>query len=153
MKLSDLINENLIDLNLEAEDKNDAINKVANLIGESGNLESKELYNEEVLLREKTGTTGVGMGIAIPHAKTDGVKKECFAIARLKKELDWDSLDDKPVQLIIMLAVPESKASNTHLKLISKLSTHLMDDDFRDSLKNAEKKEEVLTLINKIEGE
>ncbi|MFW5795250.1 MAG: PTS sugar transporter subunit IIA [Bacillota bacterium] len=153
VNISNLVNEDLIKLNLKVNNKEEVLNEMINIISNNGNLKSKEEYYRTVFEREEQGTTGVGNGLAIPHGKSDAVSKECFAIVTLNKSIEWQSIDSKPVELVIMLAVPNKKANKTHIKLLSKLSSYLMDDHFRKDLMQASSKEEILDLITKKEEE
>lgn len=151
--IKDLTNENLIELDYEAKTKEEALNFMIDMLYENGIINSKEIFAKDVFARESLGTTGVGMGIAIPHGKSKAVLKASFMILRLAKPIDWNSLDGKPVEMVIMLAVPEKDANTTHLKILSKLAYFLMDDNFRQSLINASSKSEILDLIEKKELE
>ncbi|SHJ86110.1 PTS sugar transporter subunit IIA [Paramaledivibacter caminithermalis] len=150
MKVRDLININLINLNSNAETKDEVLKEIAKMINAENRLNSEELYYEKLLERERQFSTGVGYGIAIPHAKTDAVKIPTMTIIRLKSQIEWQSIDDKPVSLVIGLAVPECKGNNIHLKIISNLSMKLMDDDFRSSLKNADNEDEILNIMDQV---
>ncbi|WIF95214.1 PTS sugar transporter subunit IIA [Caminicella sporogenes] len=148
MKVRDLINSNLISLNLKAETKKEVLKEITKMIKADNRLNSEQLYYDKLLEREKQFSTGVGCGIAIPHAKTDAVKIPTMAIIRLSSPIEWQAIDDKQVKLVIGLAVPESQGDNTHLKIISKLSMKLMEDEFRSNLIIAENKDEILNLMD-----
>lgn len=152
LKLSESIKPDLIHFDFEGYDKNSTIESVAHLIEKSGYLKDYQQYKKDVLARESLSTTGIGMSIAIPHAKSSGVKETCFTLVKLNREVEWESLDDKPVKYVIMLAVPED-ANTEFLKLLSQLSTNLMDDDFRDRLLAAENKEAIVKLFQDKEEE
>lgn len=146
MELKDLLNTNLIQFEFEAKDKNDTISKLVDFLYEQGSLSDKKIYLEDVFAREKECSTGIGMGIAIPHARSKGVKTTSFTLIKLKNELEWESLDDQPVKFVIMLAVPAGE-NNEFLKLLATLSTNLMNDDFRDGLLNANTKDELVNVF------
>ncbi|KGG79654.1 hypothetical protein Y919_10790 [Caloranaerobacter azorensis H53214] len=148
MNVKDLINKDLINLNLKAKTKKDVLKEITKMINADNRLNSEQLYYDKLLEREKQFSTGVGYGIAIPHAKTDAVKMPTMVIIRLSSPIEWQSIDDKQVNLVIGLAVPENQGDNTHLKIISKLSMRLMEDDFRRDLMKAENKDDILNLIN-----
>ncbi|SHH50212.1 PTS system, fructose-specific IIA component [Caloranaerobacter azorensis DSM 13643] len=148
MNVKDLINKDLINLNLKAKTKEDVLKEITKMINDDNRLNSEQLYYDKLLEREKQFSTGVGYGIAIPHAKTDAVKMPTMVIIRLSSPIEWQSIDDKQVNLVIGLAVPENQSDNTHLKIISKLSMRLMEDDFRRDLMKAENKDDILNLIN-----
>lgn len=143
-----LINENLIDLSLGANDKQDSLIKLVNIIANEKRIEDKDLFLRDVLEREKEISTGMGNGIAIPHAKSKAVKEPTLVFAKNQQAIDYGSIDKKPVSLFFMIAVPE-KGADVHLKILQKLSRSLMDQEFVDSLKIATKKEEILEILNK----
>ena len=152
MKIRDLLNANSIAINPEIKTKDEAINKLVDLMNNSGNLNDKEEYKKAVLQREELSTTGIGDGIAIPHAKTSAVKKSALSAMILKEGIDYDSLDGEPANLFFMIAATDG-ADNTHLDVLARLSTMLMDFDFKDKLLNASSEEEFLRLIDEKENE
>lgn len=117
-----------------------------------GNLNDKALYKERVLAREAEGSTGIGEGIAIPHAKTEAVNEPGLASMIVRDGVDYESLDDEPAHLFFLIAAPAGGA-NVHLEVLSRLSRMLMDDDFRDALMQAKTPEEYLAIIDKAEAE
>lgn len=151
--VKDLINKNLIVLDSQLKTKDEALNFMIDLFYKNGVITSKELFAKDVFARESLGTTGVGMGIAIPHGKSKAVVKESFSIIRLSQPIEWQSLDGQPVIMVIMLAVPEENADTNHLKILSKLAYFLMDDEFREKLLRIKNKDEILKLIEKKELE
>ncbi|SKC47259.1 PTS sugar transporter subunit IIA [Maledivibacter halophilus] len=148
MNIRDLINNNLINLSLKADTKIEVLKEVAKMIDRDNRLNSKQQYYDKLIEREEQFSTGLGYGIAMPHAKTEAVKIPTMTIIKLSKTIEWQSIDDEPVKLIIGLAVPEEQGANTHLKIISKLSMNLMEKDFRDNLMGAENKKEILKLMD-----
>lgn len=152
MKIRDLLNANSIAINPEIKRKDEAINKLVDLMDNSGNLNNKEEYKKAVLQREELSTTGIGDGIAIPHAKTSAVKKSGLSAMILKDGIDYDSLDGEPANLFFMIAATDG-ADNTHLDVLARLSTMLMDVDFKNMLVNASSTEEFLRLIDEKENE
>ena len=152
MRIIDLLDKKSINLNLKSTDKTSVINELVNLVDASGNLNDKNEYKQEILAREAKSTTGIGEGIAIPHAKTKAVKKACLASGVSKTGIDYDSLDGAPSNLFFMIAAPDG-ANDTHLEVLSRLSTILMDENFRSSLINASSVDKFLSLIDKTESE
>ena len=152
MRIIDLLDKKSINLNLKSTDKTSVINELVDLVDTSGNLNNKNEYKQEILARESKSTTGIGEGIAIPHAKTKAVKKACLASGVSKTGIDYDSLDGAPSNLFFMIAAPDG-ANDTHLEVLSRLSTILMDENFRSSLINASSADEFLSLIDKTESE
>ena len=152
MRITDLLKKQGIALNAKVSSKDEAIDKLVNLMDASGNLNDKKEYKNKVLERESLSTTGIGDGIAIPHAKTKAVKNPGLSSMVVKDGVDYDSLDGAPAKLFFMIAAPES-ANNLHLEVLARLSTILMDESFRESLINAKSKEEYLKLIDDKETE
>ena len=152
MKITDLLKKNGIELNTSIETKEEAINKLVDLMNNTGSLNNKEEYKKAVLDRENLSTTGIGDGIAIPHAKTKAVKKAGLSAMVVKDGVDYDSLDGNPAQLFFMIAAPEGE-NNVHLEVLARLSTILMDEEFRKSLMGAKDKEEFLKLIDDKEND
>lgn len=152
MKIVDLLHKNGIDLNFNPSSKAEAIDKLVDLMDSTGNLINKNEYKEAILAREALSTTGIGEGIAIPHGKTKAVKRASLAAAVSKKGVDYDSLDGAPANLFFMIAAPEGK-NEIHLEVLARLSTILMDEEFRNSLINAKDKNEFLKLIDDKENE
>ncbi|MCR6514498.1 MAG: fructose-specific PTS transporter subunit EIIC [Clostridium chrysemydis] len=151
MNLKDMTNEKLILLDFECNSKEEVIKELINKLYENGNLNSKEEFYEAVMEREAHSPTGLERGIAIPHGKTDAVKKGAFAVARLKNKLsDWESVtENNKVDTVFLLAIPKEEAGSTHLKLLAELSTRLMDDDFTLNLQKAKSKKEFLACLDK----
>ncbi|BAK81108.1 PTS fructose transporter subunit IIABC [Candidatus Arthromitus sp. SFB-rat-Yit] len=152
MRIIDLLDLNSINLNLNSKNKPDVIDELVNLIEKSGNISDKKLYKDEILKRENQSTTGIGEGIAIPHAKTSVVKKACLAAGVSKDGIDYESLDGSNAHLFFMIAAPEG-GNNIHLDVLARLSTMLMDEKFRNSLINAKSSGDFLSLIDKMENE
>lgn len=150
MNKSELINDSLIELNVEAQSKEEALKKVADLVLKAGCVKSAAAYYHGMMEREKNSTTGFGSGIAIPHAKMEEVVQPAICVITLKDAIDWKAMDDKPVQLLIALAVPTEHEGSFHLKLLATLSENLMEDHFVQSLLSARTKHEILTIIKGI---
>lgn len=148
MNIRDLINSNLINLSLKVNTKTEVLKEVANMIDQDNRLNSKQQYYDKLIEREEQFSTGLGYGIAIPHAKTKAVKKPTMTVIKLDRSIEWKAIDDNPVKLVIGLAVPEEQGANTHLKIISKLSMNLMEKEFRDKLMSAKNKMEILNLMD-----
>ena len=152
MRITDLLSKSSIELNLKASSKEEVIKKVVEKMNATGNITDKAEYERLVFEREKEGTTGVGEGIAIPHGKSDVVKAPTLVSAVIPDGVDYDSLDGKPVNLLFLIAAPNTK-DNIHLDVLSRLSTLLMDEDFRKKLITAKTKEEFLKYIDEAEKE
>ncbi|MFB4163924.1 PTS sugar transporter subunit IIA [Alteribacillus sp. JSM 102045] len=142
-----LINEDLIDLNIHANNQIEVIEQLAELLEKQGRIESQTAFTQGVLMRENEVTTGFGNGIAIPHCKDHSVNHASIAIGKLTKGVDWRAMDDLDVSFVIMLAIPDSEAGTTHLQILSKLSEKLIDEDFRKQLMEADKQQDILNLL------
>ena len=147
MKITDLLSKDAIKLNGIANSKQDAINKLVDLMAKNGNLTDKEKYTQVVLKREEEGSTGIGEGIARPHGKTDAVSKPGLSAMVINDGVEFDSLDGQPAKLLFLIAAPNTK-DNVHLDVLSRLSTLLMDTEFRKSLMEAKTPEEFLRYID-----
>ena len=151
MKITDLLDENSIRLNAAASSKKEALNQIINLISQTGNITNKEEYKKIVFAREEQGTTGIGDGIAIPHGKSEKVKKASLAAMVIPNGVEFEALDNKKVNLMFLIAAPETK-DNIHLEVLSRLSALLMDEKFRENLKRAKTPKEFLGLIDEAEN-
>ena len=152
MRIRDLLAPESICLNGAAADKKDVLNQMVDLMAKSGKVSDKENYLAAVFAREEEGTTGVGDGIAIPHGRCTGVNKPGLAAMVLPQGVEYEALDDEPVNLIFLIAAPEG-AGNVHITILSKLSMMLMDDTFTESLRKAKSVEEFLNIIDATETE
>ena len=151
MKITDLLDEKSIKLNAVAHNKQDVLDQVINLIDKTGNITDKEKFKEIVMKREEQGTTGIGEEIAIPHGKTNVVKKASLSAMVIPDGVDFDSLDNKKVKLIFLIAAPETN-DNIHLDVLSRLSTLLMDEEFREKLKLSKTPDEFIKYIDEAEN-
>ena len=147
MKITELLTQDTILLNIEGKEKIDAINQLVDTLYEAGKLANKDEYKEAILKREEQSTTGIGEGIAIPHAKTKAVKNAAIAFGRSKVGLNYNSLDGQPANLFFMIAAPDG-ANNTHLEALSRLSTILLKEDVRSKLLHATSKNEIISIID-----
>ena len=146
MEMAEMIDQRLISLNLDVTNKEDAIQKICRMMYDAGKVSDYDQYLNGVKNRETEFATGMGNGIAIPHCKNDCVKEAAFTLVKLKNPVDWGSLDDEPVDYVLMLAAPES-SDNVHLKMLSELAVSLMDDNFRESLKDAADVEQIINIF------
>lgn len=151
MRITDLLQKESISLNRELASKSDAIDALIALQEKAGNLSNKEAYKTAILAREAQGSTAVGDGIAIPHAKTAAVAKPGLAAITVPAGVDYDALDGKPSNLLFMIAAPED--GNLHLEVLSRLMTMLMDAAFRDELMGAKTADEFIAVIDRKEAE
>ena len=152
MRITELLKPESIDLNAAPKDKNDTIRQADALMAKSGNISDIEAYTKQVMAREEESTTGVGEGIAIPHGKCDAVTRPGLAAMIIRDGVDYDSLDGEPVNVLFLIAAPNTK-DNVHLDVLSKLSVLLMDEDFTAALKAAKTTDEFLKVIDDADKE
>lgn len=152
MKIRDLLAVESIDLNGKVNGKNETLDAMVALMAKSGKINDVEKYRKGVYAREEEGTTGIGEGIAIPHCKSDAVSRPGLAAMVIKDGVDFDALDGGKVDLIFLIAAPNTE-DNVHLDVLSKLSVLLMDENFTSGLRNAKTVEEFLSVIDRAEAE
>ncbi|MBA2877977.1 PTS system fructose-specific IIC component [Anoxybacillus kamchatkensis] len=152
MRITDLLTEDTIVLDLNARTKKEVIEELVDVLEKTGKLNNRQTFIEAIFAREAQSTTGIGEGIAIPHAKTKAVRTPAVVFGRSKEGIDYDSLDGKRSHLFFMIAAPEG-ANNTHLEALSRLSTLLMDASFRSKIENASTKQQIIQAIQEKEGE
>ncbi|MBQ1477014.1 MAG: PTS sugar transporter subunit IIA [Erysipelotrichaceae bacterium] len=151
MRITDLLKKEAIRLNASAKDKMDAIDQLVDLHVRAGNVIDREAYKAAILKREEEGTTGMGDGIAIPHARTEAVREAGLAFMSLPEGVDFASLDGSPATTIFMIAAP-ADSSNFYMEVLSRLATLLMEPDFTKKLREAKDPEDVLFAIDEAEG-
>ncbi len=152
MKITELLTRNTIILSIVGNQKLEAIEALVDVLDKEGMLANKATFKQAILAREKQSTTGIGEGIAIPHAKTTAVKQAAIAFGKSEQGIEYESLDGQPAHLFFMIAAPEG-ANNTHLEALSRLSSILMKDEAREKLLKAATKDEVLEIINSYDQE
>lgn len=146
--LKKFIQKNCIQLNLKSSTKAEVIDELIDLLDKAGKLNDRALYKEKILKRESESSTGLEEGIAIPHAKTSAVKTPAIAIGISKQGLDYDSLDGEVSKLFFMIAAAEG-ASDSHIEMLSKLTTILLEDEVREALLEAKTEEEIIAILEK----
>ncbi|WP_242299279.1 PTS fructose transporter subunit IIABC [Bacillus cereus group sp. BfR-BA-01448] len=152
MKITELLKRDTVIMNLTASNKKAVIDELVEKLNGANRLNSKAEFKEAILKRESQSTTGIGEGIAIPHAKTKAVKQPAICFGRSVSGINYESLDGQPAHLFFMIAASEG-ADNTHLETLSRLSTLLMDEGFRKQLLEAKDEEELLRLFDEKENE
>jgi len=150
MKIESLLSERYIALNLEPGTKNQVIDAMLSILDGHAGIRDNDLLRHDVLRREQEMSTGIGKNIALPHAKTAAVTQPVLAIATLKKELNFDSIDNEPVRIIFLLATPEEMLAE-HLKLLGRITRLAGRADFRQRLIGATAATEVLDLFREEE--
>lgn len=153
MKILEGMDRKNILLEFMANDKKDAISRLAVQLQENNQLTDLESFIQAVLYREGETTTGVGNGIAVPHGKSSAVIESTVIFAKLTEPLDWDSIDGQPVDMIFMLAIADSDKTDGHLKLLANLASKLMDEEFVQQLRTTTDYDELLELISKEKDE
>ena len=151
MRICDLLDPRAILLNADVSNKEQAINTIVDLMAQTDCLNDPDRYRAAVFEREEKLSTGLGSGVAIPHAKSAGVSHPGLAAMVVPKGVDFDSLDGLPTNLIFLIASPH-RASDAHLDVLARLSTLLISDDFRQSLTECKSVDEFLSIINQAES-
>ena len=150
MKITDLLSIDSIEIGSSYKDKDELLKNAVKLMCRSGIINNEKEYLNSVMEREKESTTGVGNGIAIPHGRCKAVDKAGLAAIVLNKPVEYEALDNKPVELLFLIAAPEDKG-NVHLEILSKLAMMLMDQEFTFKLKNSRTAEEFIRAIDEAE--
>ncbi|WP_432403848.1 PTS fructose transporter subunit IIABC [Wukongibacter sp. M2B1] len=150
MKITELLNKDTITLELKSTTKSQVIDELVNKLDSSGKISNKKEFKKAILSREEQFSTGVGDGVAIPHAKTSAVKTPALAFGYSKEGIDYDSLDGKPAHIFFMIAGKEG-SNNEHLETLSRLSTMLMNEEFRNKIMNLKSEKELLDIIDEHE--
>ncbi len=141
------LKDKYINLDLKGDTKKEIVEELVDLIAESGKLKDKKALISVILKREKLGSTGIGNGVAIPHAKSDKIKNFILAFARKREGLDYGALDGEKTYLFFLLASPESNVGG-HLKILSNISRLVKDKFIVDRLKRAVDKKEILKIVS-----
>ncbi|APP03614.1 PTS fructose transporter subunit IIABC [Lactobacillus delbrueckii] len=152
MRIKDILSPESMIMDLQATTKDEAINEMADLEVATGIVNNKEKFVESIWAREKESTTGIGGGIAMPHARNEYINKARVLFARSEKGVDFDSLDQQPVHLFFMITAPAG-ADNTHLQALAKLSSLLINPDLVEKLKAAKTADEVIDLFSQAEAD
>ena len=145
-KITDYITVDMVSLDLKAKNKKEALLELSQLLGVSDSIDNYDVIETALIEREKLGSTGIGKGVAIPHAKTDFAKKLTIAFGRSKNGVNFESLDGKNVNLFFEFASPISDSS-TYLKILARISRLIRDEKFRNKLINASTSQEIVDII------
>ncbi len=152
MILTQILQPTCVKAPLESTDKDSAITELVDLLSKNGSLLDRDVVLEAVLLREQTRSTGIGSGIAIPHGKCSGVKELVMAIGIAAEPIDFESIDKRPVKIIVLLASPIDR-TGPHIQALARISRLMLDEAFKIRLENAASPEEVFELISRKEHE
>ncbi|QSX09344.1 PTS sugar transporter subunit IIA [Alkalibacter rhizosphaerae] len=136
MEITKLLSKERATFELKSNNKEDVIKELTALLAEDGVVTDAEVFIQAVMKREADFSTGIGMGVAIPHGKSTAVKEAALAFGKSTSGIDYESMDDKPAHLFFMIAVPEA-SSDVHLKVLAELSRKLMHEEVRDQLMEA----------------
>ena len=151
MRITELLKKDGVSLGVRVDSKDAAINYLVDLHARMGNITDKAVFKEGIVKREESGSTAIGEGIAIPHAKNKAVTKAGLAAMTVPEGVDYNSLDGQPTNLIFMIAAPEG-GSDVHLEVLSRLSMLLIDEDFRKELLASKTVDEFLKVCDKYEA-
>ena len=151
MKISDILNEQLVVTGLKGSNKEDIISAMIDLVAATPKVLNKERVREAIFEREKIMSTGVGNGFAIPHGKTDAVSDIVAAFAVTKDPIDYQSLDEKPVRLVFLL-VGKDNMVGPHIKLLSRISRLMNKEDFRKRLLEMKTAKEIIEMFRQEEA-
>jgi fructose-specific phosphotransferase system IIA component len=151
MRLTDILSPDCIKVPLTATDKRGLIEEIVDLVNDAGKLSNRDQMLQATLEREATRTTGIGSGLAIPHGKCAAVKELVMAIGVAHKPVDFESIDGKPVNIVIFLASPPDK-TGPHIQALARISRLMTDQKFRQALDKAQSPEEVYKLFDAYEG-
>jgi fructose-specific PTS system IIA-like component len=142
-----LLSEGLVILGSMSQTKEEVIHQMVDAFYVSGRTEDRDLVEEALWAREAVYSTGLGFGFATPHCKTDAVTADSICVLRLNEPIDWDSVDGEQVRMVVLLALRNSEAANTHMQVFSSLARKLMNDDFRQHLLETRTAEEMITYL------
>lgn len=153
VKITDYMSEDLISLDLKSKTKMEVLEELSQLIEKSPNIEKGDnIVYKALVEREKIGSTGIGKGVAIPHAKTEGAKGLTIAFGLSKEKIDFKSMDNEDVNIFFVFASP-NKDSQVYLKVLARISRLIREQEFREGLLNCKTPKEVLEYINRKESE
>ena len=150
MKISELLDENLINLDLNGQDKEKVLAEMVDLLQHEDKITAKDEFYQTILEREEEGTTGLGRGVAIPHGKSEVVNELALVFGRSKEAVDFNSRDGKPVHLFFMVA-DYAGHSPEYLEMVAQLTKNVRQDDYREELLKADSKEEIIEITQKYE--
>lgn len=145
-----MIEKELIILNDNSRNKDDILSRLSSKVKELNYIESEGEFLEAVMLREEMLPTSIGFGVAIPHGKTDVVKRPFVAILREDEPFIWDDRNEEQVDLVFLIGVPKTKGDNLHLKFLSKISKKLMHEEFRNVLRSEQNVDIIYHLFEDI---
>ena len=146
-EIARVIDEKLIALDMDVSTKDEMLSALTDLLDRQGKLNDRAAFLDDVMWREGEGQTGIGMGVDIPHGKSEGVNETALAIGVSKKPLAWESLDDEPVGVVILFAVTQGDSDVVHLKLLQHVARLLAHESFAERLHRVKTSQEMLALL------
>lgn len=146
MATKDMFSKERVSFNLKASTKDEVLEELIQILINDGKIIDKDEFKKAVLKREEEFSTGIGMGIAIPHGKSSAVKEASIVFGRSSKGIDYQSMDDEPAHLFFLIAVPE-QSSDLHLRALSEISRKLMHADIRERISNADTFEDFIKVF------
>ena len=152
MRIRDYLRDDRMIFDLKARNKKEAIKKISVFLKKADEMIDFDVFLKDVFEREELKTTGIGKGVAIPHARTDAVKDFVMVFAKSPEGVKFNSLDGKPVKLIFLVGTPKKKKLNNHLKILARLTRLSQEKSFRNSLLNASSSKEIIEKFRKFEG-
>lgn len=151
MKITDILQKELIQLPLQATEKTAAITELIDLLHEHGKLDDRDQVLNAVLTRENTRSTGIGMGLAVPHGKSHGCRKLTITIGKTSTPIDFDSVDSKPCNFIVLLASPVDQ-TGPHIQALASVSRLWLNEHFRNDILQSNNADDIYNAIVKHEG-
>jgi len=152
MILTQILQPTCVKAPLEGRDKDSTICELVDLLAENDQLLNRDGVLDAVMLREQTRSTGIGSGIAIPHGKCAGVKELVMALGITAEPIEFDSIDEKPVSIIVLLVSPMDR-TGPHIQALARISRLMLDENFKTKLQNAASAEEAYELLSTKENE
>ncbi len=149
MNVSEVLKKENIVTKLDAKTKEEALSALVDVLCASGNIKNRDEFLKDVLDREAVSTTGIGNGIAIPHGKSTNVSETTVAVGRLSSPVEWKSVDDAPVEFVVLLAVNDNDKTGVHVKLLSEMARKLASEENCKKLLNAKDADEIISIFSK----
>lgn len=146
--IADVVSENLMLMEMETKNKDETLDELISLLYKNKCIDDIADFKKDVIARENEGMTGIGEGVAIPHGKSDSVKITTIAIGTVKDEIEWESLDEKPVKVIILFAVKNTEANTLHIKLLQKVAILLADEEFLEKMRETKTTGQMMHLLS-----
>ena len=149
MNVSEVLKKENIVTKLDAKTKEEALSALVDVLCASGNIKNRDEFLKDVLDREAVSTTGIGNGIAIPHGKSTNVSETTVAVGRLLSPVEWKSVDDTPVEFVVLLAVNDNDKTGVHVKILSEIARKLASEENCKKLLNAKDADEIISIFSK----